>query len=175
MRRWAAAALDAALALLLAVLVSDTVGRFFAARAAAVLRIGEPGTFWRGPLPLVLGLLGNIVYVLPATVLLVQAGELVGMTTPGKALLGLAVRQDSPAVRWWRRWFLKVGGPLLMTAGLLTGFLPLLVAGTVLAAFAVAGFLLVFTGGGRRALHDRLAGTAVTRAAGSAVTGSTSA
>ena len=56
--RAVAAAIDGAAALALAVLLSTTSGTYFARRAVEAFRIGSPETLWKGPVPMIGGLLG---------------------------------------------------------------------------------------------------------------------
>ncbi|MFI5243951.1 MAG: hypothetical protein ACHQQR_01915 [Gemmatimonadales bacterium] len=89
-RRLIAVALDALAALLLGVLLSNTpVGDFFARRAVVMLRIGAPGTIWKGPIPMLMGIAGRFVYVLPVALLAVALCEPVFGNSPGRAMLGL--------------------------------------------------------------------------------------
>lgn len=69
--RAVAAGLDAAAAFALSIVLAPSVGIFFARRAVVTLRIGEPGTLWRGPVPLMIGIFGEVFYLLPLTISLV--------------------------------------------------------------------------------------------------------
>ena len=83
--------IDALVGLLLAMLLSGTTGRWFAGRSFVMLSIGSPDTFWRGPIPMVIGIFGVLVYGLPFALLLVLLPEALFGAGPGKWALGLAV------------------------------------------------------------------------------------
>jgi len=114
-RRAAAALVDLACGGLLATLLARTTGLYFAERAVVTLRIGEPGTLWQGPLPMVLGIFGELVYGLPfALAVVALAGAAIGVS-PGRAACGLEVRgADGRALSRLRR----LGRSLVTTAGL---------------------------------------------------------
>ncbi len=157
MRRVAAGVTDALLAALIALLASESVGVYFAERAVVTLGIGEPDTFWRGPVPLVLGLFGTFVYGLPAAATLVLVLEPLLGATPGKSLWGLRVGSrgggpSRPRALWWRFGVKGMGawGPMV---SLVLGSWPV---GAVALAAAAAGALLP-----PPLIHDRIAGTEV--------------
>lgn len=161
-----AAAIDAVLALGVALALSSTLGEWFAERAVVTLRIGQPGTWWRGPIPLVLGVFGEVVYGLPFAGLLVWSLAAQTGGTLGKRLLGLRVRDagGGPAVATQR-----LGRTAILTVGLWGSTLAL-VAGSwqlALVACSAAAIVLLGTftalGPAARALHDRLSGTVVVR------------
>jgi len=64
---------------------------YFARRAVVTLQIGEPGTFWQGPIPLMLGVVGEVNYLLPFTLFLACMPDAVFSATAGKRLLVLAI------------------------------------------------------------------------------------
>ena len=163
-RRLLAALADGGLAVVLAWLLAPSSGRWFAERSIVMLNIGDPGTLWVGPLPLLLALLGPFVYGLPfAAALLLLAEPLFG-AGPGHRLLRLEPRAADgarpPAGARWSRFLLKSSGPWLLTLGLVSGFWPLgALAVAAQLAFALGG--LAAWGPARRALHDRWTGTTV--------------
>lgn len=162
----AAAAIDIALALGLAVLLAPTMGRFFAARAVVTLRIGDPSSLWSGPLPLILGTFGEIVYALPFTLLLAWlVGPITGATS-GERITRLRICDTSgrPASRTahWLRCAIETSGMSGWTLALLTGLWPIAVAASIAWAAIVAGTFATLAPRGR-ALHDRLSGTMVCR------------
>ena len=169
-------AVDAALALALAVALASSVGWFFAERAVGTLRIGQPGTLWRGPVPMALGAVGELVYGLPFAWALIGALDPATGATAGKRLLGLRVREDGAEAdgagagrrgrRWprWRREAVRSVAAWGWTAALLAGRWEPALAASVAGALVAAGSLLAL-GPERRALHDRLSGTRVVRAA----------
>lgn len=171
LRRCAAAVVDGAAALLIALLTGSTLGHYFAARAVVTLRIGEPDSVWRGPLPLVLGAVGEIAYGLPLALVLVLLAEPLTGRTPGKALLGLDlhVRGDGRAGggRLWLRFAVKASAPLLWMLALLTGRWEIAAAGAVAAAAVLAGGAGGLVGGG--SLHDLAAGSGVSLRSDAAV------
>lgn len=72
LRRVRDGALAALSAIALAIVFSNTpIGYFFATRAVVMLRIGSPGTIWKGPIPMLMGIAGTFVYSLPLALLLV--------------------------------------------------------------------------------------------------------
>jgi hypothetical protein len=100
-RRVAAVTIDIVVGLALGLLLSQTrVGIFFAERAVVMLRIGSPDTIWKGPIPMIMGYLGTLVYVLPLAFLLVALiGPMTGRS-PGNRLLRVAPNQPTQ-----RRWY----------------------------------------------------------------------
>ena len=162
--RLLAATIDVVLGLVVAVLLWRTLGWYFAERSVAMLSIGSPDTFWRGPIPMVLGYLGTIVYGLPFALLVVLLPEALFGAGPGKWVLALRVTDadgaPASARSRWLRWIVKCCGLWLMVLALVVGSSVL--AGVAVAAGAVTlvGFFPVI-GRRREALHDRLAGTAV--------------
>jgi len=153
-RRCAASAVDGAVALLLAVLMGHAIGGFFAGRAVVALRIHDPDSLWKGPVPMVMGILGEIVYLLPLTLLLVLLAEPLSGRTPGKSLLRLDVIPQDGAVLWLR-FLVKASGPLLCLLGLLVGRWEIAAVGAAASAAIPAGFIIGL------GLHDRVAGTRV--------------
>ncbi len=159
-----AATMDVLLGVVVAVLLWRTLGWYFAGRSVVMLSIGSPDTFWRGPIPMVLGLFGTVVYGLPFAVLLVLLPEALFGAGPGKWILALRVTTadgaPASAQSRWLRWIAKCSGLWLMVLALVVGSSVL--AGVAVAAGVVtlAGFFLAI-GRRREALHDRLAGTAV--------------
>lgn len=161
-----AACIDAVLGFGLTLLLSKTVGDFFARRAVVTLRIGDPHTLWKGPIPMMLGIVGEVVYLLPFTFLVVRLLEPLTGATIGKRALGLRVRaaDGGPASR--SRLWLRTG---ILTVGMWGWTLALLVGSWQIAVLATAAGLVVFLGcfaalGPRKlALHDRWSGTGVGR------------
>lgn len=162
--RAAAAGIDAAAGFAASLALASTLGMFFARRAVVTLRIGDADTLWKGPLPLMLGVFGEVVYLIPFTFLLAWILDPLTGATVGKRLLRLRVRQDDdqPASRQrlWRRSAVQTVGLWGWTLALLTGrwepaaFASL--AGTVVLVGCVAAL-----GPASRTLHDRLSGTTV--------------
>lgn len=172
-RRVAAAGVDLLLGLLLGLVLSNTrVGFFFAERAAVMLRIGSPDTIWKGPVPMILGILGPLVYGLPFSILLVMLLEPLTGASPGKGLMGLriisrgrssTVRDQAVAPRrLWYRTAIKTAPLWGLLVALLAGswMLALLFAlvGCVLVLnFALAQFTSI------ELAHDAIARTGVVR------------
>lgn len=155
LRRLAAAAVDALLALLLAVLLAPTAGRWLAGRAALALRVGEPGSPWTGGLPLALGAVGELTYGLPLALTLVLLAEPLAGRTFGHARTGLAPQGGRP----WLRFAVKGLGAWGPTLALASGSWPATAAAAALGAIALAGAAPLLAGG--RTLHDALAGTRI--------------
>jgi len=164
--RLLAGAIDALAAFVLACLLVPTTGHWFASRAVVMLSIGSPDTFWRGPLPMVLGIFGTLVHGLPLSFLLVLLPEALFGAGLGKWLLGLDVRSEdgTPATARARlvRWTLKLAGFWIMVLALALGSVA--VATVALAAgFVVFMAFLLSAAPGVSVLHDRLSRTAVCR------------
>ncbi len=162
--RLLAGGLDAVLGTVVALLLAGTLGRWFAGRAVVMLSIGSPDTFWRGPIPMVLGILGSFVYGLPFALLLVLLAEALFGASPGKWLLGLQVvaadGTSAPTGSRLLRWAAKCSGLWAMVLALVAGSWPVAIAALTAALIASAGFCLSI-GPRSLALHDRLFGTAV--------------
>lgn len=131
------------------------------------LEIGEPGTFWQGPIPLMLGVVGEVVYLFPFALLLVWIAEPLAGGTIGKRILGLRVRlRDGGAASAANRWRRSA----IETIGLWGWTLALLAGSWQIAVAASAAGLIVFAGcfaalsPACLTLHDRLSGTSVRRA-----------
>ena len=165
-RRLIAGVVDSFTGFVLALLLSRTVGVFFAKRAVVTLHIGSEGTVWKGPIPLILGVLGTVVYVLPLSCLVVFLAEPLTGVTPGKLLLRIRVTtlEGAPptSTDLWQRTLIKTTG----LWGLVLGFL----LGSWQVALVAAGcgiaVLIGFAGNALPrlpSLHDRLARTDVTR------------
>jgi len=164
--RAAAAAIDAGVGFAASLVLASTAGMFFARRAVVTLRIGEAGTLWQGPLPLMLGIFGEIVYLLPFTLLVAWTLDPLTGATIGKRVCRLRVRtrdgQTPDARAFWRR-------TVIFTVGFWGWTLALLIGRWEIAALASAGGLIAFAGTfptlGSRSLawHDRLTGTHVQR------------
>ncbi len=162
-----AAVIDSVLGLVVALLLASTTGRWFAGRAVAMLSIGSPDTFWRGPIPMVLGILGPLVYGLPFALLLAWLPEALFGAGLGKWALRLRVGdgtgEPARAGSLWVRWAVKCVGLWGMGLALLLGNGPAALVALAAGVIVIAGFIPA-AGRERRALHDRLSGTAVLRA-----------
>jgi uncharacterized RDD family membrane protein YckC len=167
--RAAAAAIDAAAAWAAALALASSLGIFFARRAVVTLRIGEPGTLWTGPIPLLLGIVGEVVYLLPFVLLLAWSLDPLTGATIGKRLAGLRVcgRDGRPASRGarWRRGAIQTAGLWGSTIALLAGRWEILVLAALAGLILLAGTLLAL-GPASLTLHDRLSGTRVCRVRG---------
>ncbi len=73
------------------------VGWYFATRAVDLLRIGEPDTWFQGPVALVIGLFGQLVFSLPIAFLVVALPSLAGSSW-GMRVFGIRVESLEP----WR-------------------------------------------------------------------------
>ena len=125
-RRRIAGGIDALAGLLLGFAFSNTpVGYFFATRAVVMLRIGAPDTWWKGPIPMLMGIAGTFVYALPFAFLVVALSEPVFGNSPGRALLGLANSRggegDVFRRQRWRRALIRTAPWWGLTVALLAG------------------------------------------------------
>jgi hypothetical protein len=97
--RLLATILDVLLGMVLGLLLSNSaIGSFFAGRAVVMLRIGSADTLWKGPVPMMLGILGTFVYVLPLAILLILLTEPLAGTSPGKIVFGLEIVPSGQAI-----------------------------------------------------------------------------
>ncbi len=164
--RAAAAAIDVACGFAATLLLSKSVGVFFARRAVVTLRIGDPHSLWKGPIPFMLGMVGEVVYLIPFVFLLVWAVDPVTGATIGKRAFGLRVRaaDGRPARREkrWLRFGVETVGLWGWTFALLAGEWQLALLASAAGAAMLAGSLVAL-GPRSVALHDRLSGTMVVR------------
>jgi uncharacterized RDD family membrane protein YckC len=164
--RAAAAGIDLSAGIAAALILRSSVGMFFARRAVVTLRIGEPDTLWKGPLPLVMGTFGEVVYLLPLTLFLVWSLDPMTGATIGKRLLGLRVCDDDgqPASqqRLWLRSALQTAGFSGWTLALLAGRWEIAVLASLAGGIVLLGSLSAL-GPASLALHDRLTHTSVWR------------
>lgn len=72
-------------------LANSGIGFFFASRAAIMLKIDSVDSIWKGPVPMIMGILGPFVYVLPLSILLIMLSEPITGISPGKKILGLKI------------------------------------------------------------------------------------
>jgi len=166
--RAAAVAIDLATAFVLGIVLSPTLGIFFAERAVVTLRIGEAGTLWQGPIPLMLGIFGEIVYLLPFVLFVTWALDpMTGATIGMRVMRARVVRLDQAGLSRRTRW----GRVLLLTVacwgwtlGLLTGFWLIAFVASVAGLIVWSGMLLALSRSGLT-FHDRITGTTVVRAA----------
>ena len=167
--RLIATATDLLLGAVFGLVLSNTaIGFFFASRAAVMLRIGNPDTVWKGPVPMILGILGPFVYVLPLSILLVLLIEPLSGASVGKQLMDLkivACGGSTLASRsLWYRWAIKTTILWGLVVSLLSGSWVLALA--VCSAGAVQlcdAFASLFTANGPA--HERLSGACLARTA----------
>ena len=163
-RRGLAALIDFLLALALAFLLLESTGEYFAARSVPTLHVGEPGTWWRGPVPLVLGLFGTLVYGFPFAYAAVLGTALLFGRTPGQIVARLEVVEAAgdAASRGavCRRFLLHAAGAIGMTFALVIASWPLLAAAVLFGLFIAAESAFAALGGGR-SLVDRWSRTNV--------------
>lgn len=156
--------IDLIIALALGLVMSHSIGYFFATRAEVMLLIGHPQSIWKGPVPLILGVIGPLTYVLPLAVLVVMLAEPLFDTSPGKLILKLKIaglNGDRPSVRnLWLRHLVKTSPLWLMNLGLITGMWHIAVMAVLVFAVLVAGFFLSL-GLERLAWHDKISRTSV--------------
>jgi len=162
--RAAAGGIDAGVGFAASLLLASSLGSYFAQRAVVTLRIGAPGTLWTGPLPLMLGVVGEVVYLLPFALFVAWILDPLTGATVGKRLLGLRVRDAGgrPASRR-RRWFrntLQTVGLWGWTLALVTGRWEIALVATLAGIVVLVGSLAAL-GPASLALHDRLSRTSV--------------
>lgn len=92
LQRMLATKVDMIIGVALGLFMSNSViGFFFAGRAAVMLKIGSADTIWKGPIPMIMGVLGTFIYVLPLSTLLILSAEpLIGISL-GKKILRLKI------------------------------------------------------------------------------------
>lgn len=118
-RRAAALGVDLMLGLVLAGLLTSSTGHWLSLRAVDALATDDPAGGWKGPLPMVIGMVGSLVYGMPLAVILVTLGELLFAQSVGKALFGLRVVGARPSGRALRLilrdapWWLALGALLV--------------------------------------------------------------
>ncbi len=163
-RRLAATAIDGCLGVALAILLATTpVGVFFAERAFVMFRIDSPDSVWKGTIPLVLGIFGEIAYTVPFAIFVVVATEALASRSPGKWMLGIRIAaEDGTAraapMRRSLRVAVKMVGVWGFVLGLLTG------SWIVAVCCAAAGFVVIASAPFTRPLHDRASRTRVIKA-----------
>jgi len=137
-RRVAARVIDVGLALLLGFIFAlGPVGTLFARRAVVMLRIGEPGTLWKGPIPMLMGIAGTFVYALPLAFLLVALAAPAVGASPGELLLRVRPRGVENRAARWRQAIVLATPWWGLTAALLIGswqFAVVVLGATALAA-----------------------------------------
>lgn len=158
-----AAVVDGVAALALALTFSQSLGFYFSSRAVVAFQMDSPTSWWKGPIPLVLGVFGKLVYLLPLACIVVLLAEPLFRRSLGKAVTGLELRCGDgatlDATTSWSRFIVKAAPLGAAVAGLLVGRWELLVLAICLAMIVGLGFAPVLFG--RRALHDRWVGTSV--------------
>ncbi len=165
-RRAAGAAADLSVGVVTTLLLRSSLGLFFARRAVVTLRMDAPDSWWKGPVPLILGAFGEFVYLLPFTLFLVWSLDPLTGATVGKRVLGLRVcDEDGQAAsrqRLWRRSAVQTVGLWGWVLALLTGRWEIALMASLAGGLVLGGSLLML-GPTSRALHDRLSRTSVRR------------
>jgi hypothetical protein len=166
-RRVAANAVDLLAAGALGVVLANTgVGFFFATRAVVMLRIGAPDTIWKGPIPMIMGIMGTFVYTMPFAILVVQLLEPLTRTPPSKALVGLSIGSSGGAgvsrAQLWSRAMIRATPWWGLTIALLAGSWVLALIFSTVGVLMLGNFLLsLFTP--IRPVDDTWSGTIVVR------------
>jgi len=167
--RLSAAGIDLLTGAVLALVLSrSSVGYFFATRAVIMLRIGRADTIWKGPVPMMIGIFGPFVYVLPLAILLVLLSEPVTGSSPGKRVMGLKVVPPDNAVlsraMLWRRSAIKTSLFWGLIAALLSGSWVLALCSVIVGCALLCSMVLtlIFP---VRPIHDVLSHTCVARVA----------
>ena len=129
-----------------------------------MLRVGSPDSVWLGPIPMVLGIFGNLAYGLPFALILVLLAEMFFGAGPGKYLFRMRIaRADGGAAGIGRRalrWAVKCSGLWVMVLALLLGS-QLLALLSLAAGCAVSAGSLLALGPERLSLHDRITDTGI--------------
>jgi len=163
--------IDLIFAALLSLPLSRTLGEWFAERAVLMLSIGSPDTIWTGPIPMVLGMFGELVYVFPLAALLVLIPEVFFGAGPGKWVLGIRIVRATrlpvrsgrvPLTAGFVRWVVKCAGLISITLALVLGSGTAAVVAFGISVSVLAGFSVTVQPTSD-ALHDRLACTTVVR------------
>jgi hypothetical protein len=146
-RRVAADAVDLLAAMVLGVVLANTgVGFFFATRAVVMLRIGAPDTIWKGPIPMIMGIMGTFVYTMPFAILVVELLEPLSGTSPSKALVGLTIVSSAGGAaaraQLWRRASVKAAPWWGLTVALLAGSWVLALIFSIVGVLMLGNFLL---------------------------------
>ena len=106
-----------------------------------MLHIGSPDTVWKGPIPMIMGYLGTLVYVMPLAVLLVMLIEPGTGASPGKRLFRLAlVESEDPVVARrvrWRRAAMQLSPIAGLVVALLVGSWQLALVATIAVALLI--------------------------------------
>ena len=156
--RLAAGTVDVFLGFLVCYILHWFIGYYFASRAVVALHIGEPASLWKGPIPLLLGIIGPFFYVLPFAFLLIFLPEAIWGWSIGKKIFELKIEASKESL--WTRYLIKTSGLLGITLALIIGSWELTVISTGIGIIILLGFFLSL-GREKTALHDRLAGTVV--------------
>lgn len=161
---------DLTLGILLGLLLSNSaIGPFFADRAVAMLRIGSTDTVWKGPIPMMIGILGTFAYALPLSILLILLTEPLVGTSPGKLIFGLQIASAGPPIlsrkQLWYRSAVKTIFFWGLVLSLLLGSWILAVCFTILGLAVSFNFVLsLFLP--MRSIHESLSQTCVARSPG---------
>ncbi len=90
------------------------LGYYFASRAVVTFQIGVPGSLWKGPIPMILGIIGTYFYTLPFAFFLAFLPEAFIGWSLGKKLLRLRIadqnRKVAERASLWRRLLFKTSG-----------------------------------------------------------------
>ncbi|HUO83642.1 MAG TPA: RDD family protein [Thermoanaerobaculia bacterium] len=164
--RAAAASIDTGVGVASSLVLASSLGTFFAHRAVVTLRIGQPDTLWQGPLPMMLGAVGEVVYLLPFALFAAWVLDPLTGATVGKRVFGLRVRdaggQPASRQRRWCRSALQTVGLWGCTLALVAGRWEFAVLASLAGSVVFVGSLAAL-GPQSLALHDRISGTSVCR------------
>ncbi len=158
-----ASVIDASVALGLGLVLAPSLGLYFSRRAVVALQMDSPASLWKGPIPLILGVFGKLVYLLPLMLVVVLLVEPLFRRSIGKAVTGqrLCASDGAPPsarASWWRFAF-KAGPACIAVLGFVVGSWELLVLACLLSVVVAIAFAPVLFG--RAALYDRWVGTDV--------------
>jgi hypothetical protein len=156
--RLLAMAADGFLGLLLSlILATSPIGHFFSARAVTLLRIGQPDSWFQGPAAMVIGMMGELVFVMPLGFALALMPEALVAWGLGKRLVRIRIAgTDGRSLAL--RYLIKTMPLWLSVIALLSGLWVIEQLAMVAAVVLIPGLLRSLFGSAS-ALHDRVAGT----------------
>jgi uncharacterized RDD family membrane protein YckC len=162
--RVAALIIDLFVLLLVAMLLSRWSGIVFARLSREMLHIGQPGTFWKGPVAFLLGFVGNLFFGLPFAAIVCSLPEAVFGMGPGKMITGVRIvsepgRGAARARLVGRALFKNLGawGIVIAQVARAESFAAVAIAVGALVALGT----LAAAGPAKRTLYDFAAGTLV--------------
>lgn len=137
---------------------------YFARAAAETFAVGSDTTVWKGPIPLVLGMVSPISYGYAFALVLVLVPEWLSGASVGKlvtrSVVASADGSAASGARRLRRFLIKTSGAWLFCVALLARRWELVVVAALASLIVFVGVLLGL-GPSRATLHDRWSATRV--------------